>query len=159
MLANAAQADDAHKKSNKFPPLVPTVTTAGDTLGKPDTDVRPGLAGSFLSGRFAKKNQDLKEAAKYMSETLARDPYNEQLQQETMRMHLLAGNIDTATDLAHKLARPKSNEPLVASLLMLEAVKANDFGKAKTTIEDSANTGSFRPHSPGDARMDRGGGG
>ncbi len=143
MLANAAQADDAHKKSNKFPPLVPTVTTAGETLGKPDTDVRPGLAGSFLSGRFAKKNQDLKEAAKYMSETLARDPYNEQLQQETMRMHLLAGNIDTATDLAHKLARPKSNEPLVASLLMLEAVKANDFAKAKTTIEDSANTGLF----------------
>ena len=41
-------------------------------------------------------------------------------------MHLLAGNIDVATDLAKKLAKSKNNEPQVACLLMLEAVKAGE---------------------------------
>ena len=152
LLANPAHADDLRKKSNKFPPVAPTApfvpaappaAPAGETLVKASGNVRPGLAGSFLSGRFAKKNQDLKEAAKYLSETLARDPNNEQLQQETMRMHLLAGNIDVATDLAKKLASNKNNEPLVACLLMLEAVKANDFAGAKSIIAGAPNAGLF----------------
>ena len=143
MVAQGAFADDAHKKPTQAAPAAPATTAAGETLVKPDMDVRPGLAGSFLSGRFAKKNQDLKEAAKYLSDTLAHDPDNEALQAETMRMHLLAGNIDIATDLAKKLAKNKNNEPLVASLLMLEAVKANDYASAKTIIEGSSTTGLF----------------
>jgi tetratricopeptide (TPR) repeat protein len=142
LLSAPVLADDAKHKITPIAPAAPATAPAGETLVKP-SDVRPGLAGSFLSGRFAKKNQDLKEAAKYLSDTLARDPNNEALQAETMRMHLLAGNIDIATDLAHKLAKNKNNEPLVASLLMLEAVKANDFASAKTIIDGSTNTGLF----------------
>lgn len=115
----------------------------GEAIAKPAPEVRPGLAGSFLSGRFAKQNQDLQISARYLASTLAHDPENEGLQQETMRMHLLAGNIESATVLAKKLAQNKNNDPLIASLLMLEAVKADDFARAKTTIEQAPPLGLF----------------
>ena len=142
ILANGAQAQDVRHKTEKEH-AAPAAPAVGESLSKPASDVRPGLAGSFLSGRFAKHNQDLQEAARYLSDTLAHDPDNEQLQEETMRMHLLAGNMDTATEMAKKLAKNKSNDPLVASLLMLESVKANDFAKAKATIEQASSAGLF----------------
>ncbi len=149
VLTQPALADDLRMKlkastTSKEKPA-PAVAPVGETLDKPtpDSDIRPGLAGSFLSGRFATHNQDLQEAARYISETLARDPDNEELQQEAMRMHLLAGNMDVATQMAEKLAKNKNNDPLVASLLMLEAVKANDYAKAKTVIEQASAAGLF----------------
>ncbi len=108
-----------------------------------ETGVKPGLAGSFLSGRFARQNQDLGEAAKYLRETLARDPNNEPLKQETMRMQLLAGDVAGATELAHQLEKTAGDEPLVASLLMLERVKANDYAGAKTAVEAASGAGLF----------------
>ena len=139
LFAMPAIADDLRHKPEKER----SASAAGEALVKPAMEVRPGLAGSFLSGRFAKHNQDLKEAARYLSETLAHDPENEQLQQEAMRMHLLAGNIDQATELAKKLAQNQNNEPLVSCLLMLESVKATDFVRAKSIVEESSNAGLF----------------
>jgi tetratricopeptide (TPR) repeat protein len=105
--------------------------------------VKSGISGSFLSGRFARQNQDLREAAKYLSETLARDPQNEALKQETMRMMLLAGDVVGATTIAHQLVDTAASDPLVASLLMLESVKANDLPHARSVIEQSSSAGLF----------------
>jgi tetratricopeptide (TPR) repeat protein len=137
MVATGAVADDTRAKKERPAPAV------GEAPLKPAAAVKPGLAGSFLSGRFAKQNQDLREAARFLKETLARDPENEQLQQETMRMHLLAGDVPSALELAHKLEKNASSDPLVASLLMLESVKANDFVQAKAVIEKTSNAGLF----------------
>lgn len=140
LLSNAAFAADnlQSARENAVPaaaaeaPLKPTENT-----------MRPGLAGSFLSGRFAKQNQDLKEAAHYVRETLSHDPNNELLQQEAIRVFLLAGEVDDAMKLAHTLEKPTNNDPLVASLLMLEALKTNDFARASTVIEHASSTGLF----------------
>lgn len=131
-----------HEKERPAPAAV-APAAVGEALSKPNAELRPGLAGSFLSGRFAKHNQDLKEAARYLEQTLAHDPQNESLQQETMRMQLLAGNVEAATKLAKTLAQNKNNDPLIASLLMLEAVKADDFVTARTTIEQAPGAGLF----------------
>ena len=147
----AAHAHAAQNKPKPEPkpektreaPAASAPTPVGEALSKPNAELRPGLAGSFLSGRFAKHNQDLQEAARYLEQTLAHDPLNESLQQETMRMQLLAGNVDAATKLAKMLAANKNNDPLVASLLMLEAVKADDFVTARTTIEQAPSAGLF----------------
>ncbi len=138
-LSHPVWADDLRHKPEKER----RASAAGESLVKPTSEVRPGLAGSFLSGRFAKQNQDLKEAARYLSETLAHDPQNQQLQQEAMRMHLLAGNMDEAIALAKPLAKDNAADPLVASLLMLDNIKANDFVHAKTVVEQSSNAGLF----------------
>lgn len=116
---------------------------AGETLTKSAGDLRPGLAGSFLSGRFARQNKDPQEAAKYLAETLSHDPDNEPLQVETMRMQLLAGNVVQATELAKKLDKAKNNDPIVASLLMVDRVKANDFSGAKAAVEHGSGAGLF----------------
>ena len=134
---------NASEKLSKERPAIVQSPAVGEALAKPNPEVRPGLAGSFLSGRFAKHNQDLQEAARFLENTLAHDPENEALQQETMRMHLLAGNIGSATTLAKKLAQNQNNDPLIASLLMLEAVKVDDCATANTTIEQSRPVGLF----------------
>jgi tetratricopeptide (TPR) repeat protein len=134
-----AQADDLRHK----PDMERKVSAAGEALAKPTEEIRPGLAGSFLSGRFAKRHQDLKEAARYLSETLQRDPGNERLQHEAMRMHLLAGNVDQAIALAITLQSNASQDPLVVCLLMLKAVQANDYPQAIRHIQASAEVGLF----------------
>ena len=139
MLTQPALANDARKQLEKESAAANT----GEALLKPETKVEPGLAGSFLSGRFAKQNKDLREAAKYLNETLQRDPENEILQQETMRMQLLAGDVAAATHLANLLAKKNATDPLVASLLMLEAVKVNDFASAKSAVNASSSAGLF----------------
>lgn len=141
-VGGSAFADDARARNDNDKDRA--AAAVGEALAPSvKKDIRPGLAGSFLSGRFARQNQDLKEAARYLKETLARDPENELLQQETMRMLVLSGDMASATDLAKKLDRAKNNEPLVASLLMLEAVRANDFTKAKSAIEQASTAGLF----------------
>ncbi|MBX9726731.1 MAG: tetratricopeptide repeat protein [Rickettsiales bacterium] len=143
LLAAPAHASENKHKPEKERPVATTPAAVGEALAKPSAELRPGLAGSFLSGRFAKHNQDLQEAARYLEQTLAHDPSNEALQQETMRMELLAGNVEAATKLAKTLAQNKNNDPLIASLMMLEAVKADDFVTARTTIEQAPNVGLF----------------
>lgn len=142
VASGATAAEGTRTKTAKESAPQATIA-ASETLPKSKEDVRPGLAGSFLSGRFARQNQDIKEAARYLSETLSHDPNNEDLQQETMRMHLLAGNMEEATSIARGLAKNKTNDPLVASLLMLERVKAKDFSGAKAAISQSSNVGLF----------------
>ena len=119
------------------------VAGVSEALVTPRADISPGMAGSFLSGRFAKQNKDLREAARYLSETLAHDPNNEPLQLETMRMQLLAGDVPRATELAHQLEKTQGSDPLVASLLMLEAVKSGNAATAKAALERGASGGLF----------------
>ncbi len=143
-LAGTAFAEDASKETPaKSEKPQASATAVSEALPKAAPEVKPGLAGSFLSGRFAKQNQDVKEAARYINETLARDPNNEALQQEAMRMHLLANNVADATALAHILAQQNASDPLIVSLLMLEALKADDFSKAKQVVQKGSGAGLF----------------
>ena len=137
--ATPAWADDLRHK----PGAERAVSAAGEALTKPSQEVRPGLAGSFLSGRFAKQHQDLREAAKYLNETLQRDPGNERLQHEAMRVHLLAGNLEDATILAMKLASDTNTDPLVACLMMLKSVKVGDYKQASAHIARAPEVGLF----------------
>jgi len=138
-LPHVAAADDLRHK----PRVERKVSAAGEELSKPAQEIRPGLAGSFLSGRFAKRHQDLKEAAKFINETLLRDPTNERLQHESMRMNLLAGNIDEATALAMKVPADTNTDPLVACLLMLKSVKMGDYKTATRHINQAPEVGLF----------------
>ncbi len=105
--------------------------------------VQTGIAGSFLSGRFARQNQDITMAAKYINESLAHDPENRVLREDALRLNLLAGNIPKATELAKQLAAEKENDPLIASLLMLDFVKAGDYGAAKEVVSQAPAIGLF----------------
>lgn len=132
MAAPAAPMGEALPKAAASAPAAASAQT-----------IRSGVAGKFLSGRFARQNQDVKKAAEYINASLADDPSNLGLAQDAMRLNLLAGNMEVATELAKKLAAAKENDPLIASLLMLESVKGGDYAKAKTLIQDAPGIGLF----------------
>ena len=117
------------------------VPAIGESMVK--TDIKPGLAGSFLAGRFARGHEDLNEAAQYLGETLARDPDNEALMHETMRINLLAGNAPKAIELANKMAAEADSDPLIATILMLEQVQKGHYEKAETYIVKTADEGLY----------------
>ena len=144
MAAPPAQATTTPAKQTLAKPTAKrTDAGSGDTIATPDPQVHTGIAGNFLSGRFARQNQDVSKAAQYINESLARDPANLQLREDALRLNLLAGNTDTAIELAKKLAAEKENDPLIASLLMLDSVKAGDYARAKTVINAAPGTGLF----------------
>lgn len=138
-----AIAVESTRESLNKPEAAHAAPVASETLSKPEQPVRTGIAGSFLSGRFARQNQDLAMSAKFINESLARDPGNLGLREDALRLNLLAGNMDVATDLAKKLAADKENDPLIASLLMLDYVKAGEHAKAKAVITNAPGTGLF----------------
>lgn len=117
--------------------------SVAETVTKPEKPIQTGVAGNFLSSRFARENKDLKQAAKYLNNSLARDPGNIRLRGEALRYNLLAGNMDIASDIAHKLAEDGENDPLIASLLMLDYVKADDYASAKKVITNAPDVGLF----------------
>lgn len=144
LLPMVSAASDLADDLRHRPEKERVASAAGESLKPPpEQEIRPGLAGSFLSGRFARHNQNLKEAARYISDTLAHDPDNAALQQEAMRIFMLAGETDQALLMAHKLAKENPGDPLIASLLMLEQVNANDYGRAKQVIEKASGAGLF----------------
>lgn len=137
-VANAAAAQSGDKAAEN----APVASNGAETLAKP-APVQTGIAGNFLSGRFARQNQDLTAAAKYINASLERDPANLQLRQEALRLNLLAGNMDVALSLAQGLANDGENDPLIASLRMLDFAKAGDYAQAKKTIDNAPGTGLF----------------
>lgn len=107
------------------------------------SNIKPGLAGSFLSSRFAKQHENLNEAAKYLKDSLARDPNNIRLKHEVMRSSLLAGDIPQAITLAKQLNDEAKTDALVATLLMLDAVKQKDYVGAQSAIAAAPSSGLF----------------
>jgi tetratricopeptide (TPR) repeat protein len=140
MLAAPAFADDLRSSA---PVEARKASSAGEALAPTTPEVKAGLAGSFLASRFARSHQDLNEAAKYLKTSLEHDPKNTRLMHEAMRMSLLAGNIPEAIDYAKKLSDDAKSDALVATLLMLDAVKAEKYDLANKFVEEAPGGGLY----------------
>lgn len=137
LLNPAAHASDLRDK----PSTERAGSSAGETL-RPFS-VNPGLAGSFLSSRFAGHHEAPKEAAKYLADALKYDPNNEHLLMEALRANVLAGNMSDAFNYANKLAGNAKNDPLIATILTLEEIKLNDYPKAVGWAKVAPEIGLF----------------
>lgn len=121
----------------------PTQQKAAEVAPSEADGWQPGLAGSILSSRFAAQHKDVGEAAKYLDESLKRDPGNESLKQQAMRAHLVSGNTVEAVALARSLQAMSGKDPLVASLVMIDAVHKGKLDEAKLAIAVPADRGLF----------------
>lgn len=104
---------------------------------------KSGLAGSFLSSRFARQHQDIDEAANYLAQSLTHDPDNLALKQESMRAQVMAGNMQAAIKLAQDVAKQEKHDPLVATLLMIDFLHKGDYSKANAVIALPSDRGLF----------------
>lgn len=136
LAAVPAHAEDPREK----PAMARESSGPGETLAPA---VQPGLAGSFLSSRFARNHQDLRAAAKHLKEALAHDPNNPRLVHEAMRMSLLAGEVPQAIGYAKTLRDEARTDALVSTLLMLDAVKAGKYDAANKYVAEAPGGGLY----------------
>lgn len=102
-----------------------------------------GFAGNFLSGKFAKSQQDLDKASHYWQESLNSAPQNARFTFEAMHSHVLAGNIRKAQKLAESLPDRLKQESLAGLLLVVKYADAHHYDKALLSLKDINNKGIF----------------
>lgn len=110
-----AKADEsAHEAPQVSPHL--SAMIAGNTL-----------AGNYLAGRFAQRQQDWDSAQKYMNEVMSFDKDNDVLRQRAFLLTLGAGEYDRAKALAKEVASDADGAELADIYLACDALARNDY--------------------------------
>lgn len=111
-------------------------------------EYKPGFAGSFLSGNFARNQQDMDKASYYLEQSLKSSPKSERFVLDTIRAHVLAGNIRKAEELAKALPEAAKAEPMPALLLAISHFETRQYDEALTFLartKDSGLIGIVKP--------------
>ena len=106
---------------------------ASNLLAKtPDDDnVPPSLIGSYLSGRFARTQQEPEQAAAFYKSALERDSTDPVLLEHTFQMETAAGRFENAIPLAEQIIAKQPDNRMAHTVLALAAYKAHDFARAE----------------------------
>jgi tetratricopeptide (TPR) repeat protein len=94
-----------------------------------------GLAASYLAGRIALDDGDLRLAADNFGNALLRDPDNDELRRQVFTLRLGVGDYPAALDLAQTLIDRDPTFGDARLLLAFDAVKANDFAAAERLLD------------------------
>lgn len=105
-------------------------TAAIDT---PDT-LGAGLAASYLAGRIALDDGDLRLAADNFGNALDRDPDNDELRRQVLTLRVGVGDFPAALEVAETLLERDPTFGDSRLLLAFQAVKSNDFGEAELLL-------------------------
>ncbi|HEU5046390.1 MAG TPA: tetratricopeptide repeat protein [Rickettsiales bacterium] len=101
--------------------------------------------GDYLAGKFAESSGDSQKSIKFLQESLARDPNNQDVLSNLYREYIAEGNITQAVATAQKLGGNKTlddgNDFSPNLLLCTEAVKRGDFAAAEKFLQSVPKTG------------------
>lgn len=100
------------------------------------------LSGNFLSSYVAHSQGDVPSAIRFLRESYAKDPTNDDLAGQLLVLELTYGKVNEATTIAKKLSTHKNHELIVDLLMSIDAVKQKDLAKAKLILS-KAESGSF----------------
>ena len=95
-----------------------------------------GLAGAYLAGNQANRDNNYDEAAKFYAEALARDPNNPYLLQNALLSFVGKGDVNRAVAIATKVASGQFGSQLADLVLIAETVKKGDFSEAQAILRD-----------------------
>ena len=143
LLVGATSGIFVSAHANEDPSNTAAPAAASDTMAPERPTLKAGMAGSFLSSRFAKSHEDIKDSAKFLKNALEHDPDNLRLKHETMRASLLAGDVVHAIGYAKQLKDQAKADALVATLLMLDAVHEKKYAAAQQFLADAPGSGLF----------------
>lgn len=106
---------------------------SSETDTKPSAERRqpPTLAGSYLSGRFAKKQHETGRAAEFYGVAMAQDPDSVVVLEQAFLMETSQGNFDRAQALADQVAQRLPSHRMARTLLGLSAFNAGNLDKAE----------------------------
>lgn len=94
-------------------------------------DTTHSLVGSYLAGRFARAENDNKEAAVFYRNALAFDPKNEQLLEQAFQSEANEADWAAAFKLAEDLVAVQPNHRMARLALALQAFKSGSYNKAE----------------------------
>ena len=101
----------------------------------PQPVLAQGLAGAYLAGNQANRDNNYEEAARFYTEALARDPSNPFLLQNALLAFVAKGDVDRAVGIARKVASSQLGSQLADLVLFSKAVEDGDFSEASAVLE------------------------
>lgn len=116
---------------------------AGTVAVKAETDdtaeFSETLSGSYLAGRFARAENDTKEAADFYSNALVFDPSSDMLYEQALLMEASQGSWDRAMRLAQSLVKMEPGHRMAQMFLGLGAYRQGDWKAAEKNFRASAS--------------------
>lgn len=98
-----------------------------------------GLAGAYLAGNQANRDNNYDQAARYYAEALARDPSNPFLLQNALLAFIGKGEVDRAVAIAQKVADGQFGSQLADLVLVADAIRSEDFDRAAKVLDDGSD--------------------
>lgn len=114
--------------------LAPAAAAAGPDDALVST-VAESLPGNYLAARFAGSQSDLAASARFFAEALADDPDDPFLLERTLALSLAAGDIESATMFADRLADVDKSNRLAALTLGIDALHDKRWAVAVETLK------------------------
>lgn len=108
---------------------------------EPSVQYSRGVTGNYLSGRFAANIGDFHHANLYLSRTLRLDPDNMEIAGYAYRMKLITGDMKQAEELAKVLYAAEDSESNPEIMVLLSAIKSDDFKSAEKVLATFEKTG------------------
>ncbi|MEM7439977.1 MAG: tetratricopeptide repeat protein [Pseudomonadota bacterium] len=93
-----------------------------------------GLAGAYLAGNQANRDNNYEAAARYYSQALARDPSNPYLLNNALLAFVGKGDVDRAVAIARKVAAGQIPSQLADMVLLSAVIKNDDFDEADAIL-------------------------
>jgi len=93
-----------------------------------------GLAGSYLAGNQANRDNNYAEAAKYYTQALMRDPSSPFLQQNALLSFVAKGDVKRALGIARKVAAGDLGSQLADLVLLADAITKGDYSEAASIL-------------------------
>ncbi|MCD6035398.1 MAG: hypothetical protein K0R63_1139 [Rickettsiales bacterium] len=85
------------------------------------------MSGDYLSGRFASRHEDMKQASALYEASLESDPFNLKLVQRTFAIMLLAGDVDKAISLIKRYENYSTIPALGQVTLAAEDIRTGNY--------------------------------
>ncbi|MEM6940288.1 MAG: tetratricopeptide repeat protein [Pseudomonadota bacterium] len=109
----------------------------------PLSSVADTSAGAYLAGRHAAVNSDYREAARYYTNALARDPKNVELLESTVLANLALGEVEKAQTLAQMLEAQKQSSQIARIVITSELAASGEFEALMARPPDTSGIGPW----------------
>lgn len=111
----------------------------GATMGGGAPTQAQGLAGAYLAGNQANRDNNYEEAARFYTEALARDPSNPYLLQNALLSFVAKGDVDRSIAIARKIQGGQFASQLADLVVIAQDIRGGDFSEAQSVLSDSAD--------------------
>lgn len=99
-----------------------------------------GQSGDFLAALAATRSSDAESATSYLADALLKDPGEQALIRQQMRILTIEGDFDAALEYAQDFLQIDAEDQLALNIVRIEAIKRGDWSSALYTLPRPAGS-------------------